>query len=247
MIRPVQISVDSTDDAIASRLVKQQEHFKKASGSVQNLIGAGIIPRIKCVLTGQNADATEGLVRYFSKMGVREFHFAQYSRSRFRHEDALFLSYEQKVRLKETADSLHHEFPELDITIQQVTSMEGARNMSWDEWNGRARCSGGRSHLYIQPNGEVTLCEQVPHSSQFVIGNVFKEGVMGVWNGKQLTDFIYPNRSKFTGTVCFACHDFDKCHQEKGYCFRDAISSYGTIYEAQPECPLQQKTPIREI
>jgi len=247
LIRPVQISIDSTNDEIASYLVKQEGYFWQSVQSVKNLVKEGVIPRIKCVLTALNANEIDGIVRCFSDLGVKEFSFAQYSRSQFHHKDKLFLSYDQKMHISETASRVKADFPNLRINIQENTYVGGPRNLSWEGWDNRAVCSGGRSNFVVQPNGDVILCEQAPHNDDFVVGNVFKEGVLGVWNSDKLHDFLYPDRSKFQGTACYDCSEYDKCHQEKGYCYRDVLSSYGTIYDAQPECPRQSKIPVREI
>lgn len=247
LYRPIQISIDSIDECTASALVRRDNYFSRASQTVKNLLDAGLSPRIKGVLTSVNAGAPEELVRYFADLGVTDFQFAQYGRSKYRHDDSLFLSYEQKLRLSEMAEVLASQFPNLKISIQQNTSMGGERNMTWDRWHSRAICSGGRSNLRIQPNGDVTLCDQMPHKEQFVMGNIFEEGVMGVWRSPKVEDFLYPPREKFSGTACFDCAEFDDCHRTKGYCYRDAHSSYGTIYEAQPECPRQKRFPLREV
>ena len=101
--------------------------------------------------------------------------------------------------------------------------------------------------MIVKPNGDVTLCEQMPNSPSFVVGNIFEEGIVGVWRSQRVLDFIYPPREAFAGTVCFDCLEFDECHDTKGYCFRDALYSYGTMYDAQPECPRQSKIPPRYV
>jgi radical SAM protein with 4Fe4S-binding SPASM domain len=247
LTRPIQVSVDSADAGVASALVGHPWHLERATQTVENLVRAGSNPIIKGVLTSRNADAPEGLVRHFADLGVTEFQFAQYGRSYYRHDDALFLSLEQKLRLREIAERLKTRFPELSITIQDNTSVGGAKNLAWDLWYARSTCSGGRSKVWVKPNGDVTLCDQVPHNDSFTVGNVFSEGVLGVWRSQKLLDFLYPPREKFAGTVCFDCPEFDECHQTQGYCYRNALFLYGTIYEAAPECPRQHKIPLRDI
>jgi radical SAM protein with 4Fe4S-binding SPASM domain len=179
-------------------------------------------------------------------MGVEHFQFVQYSRSHYRHDDSLFLSKKHKEFVFNFSLSIRQKYPGITINIQKDLSTGGRRNLSWMDWKNRSVCSGGRSNMIIHPNGDVTLCEQVPHNKKFVVGNVFKEGVLGVWNSQSVLDFIYPVHEVFKGTVCYDCPEFDECHGNKGYCYSDVLSSYGTIYDAQPECPLQTKMPIRE-
>jgi MoaA/NifB/PqqE/SkfB family radical SAM enzyme len=245
LTRPIQVSVDSADAGVASALVGHPRHLEQATQTVENLVRAGSIPIVKGVLTSRNADAPEGLVRHFADLGVTEFQFVQYHRSHYCHDDALFLSLEQKLRLREIAERLKTQFPELSITVEDSLSMGDGRNQTWEEWHARSGCSSGRSKMLMKPNGDVTLCEQSPHSAPFVVGNVFDEGVLGVWHSRQVLDFIYPPREKFVGTACFDCPEFDECHQTKGTCFIETFYSYKTIYDAQPDCPRQYKPPIR--
>jgi MoaA/NifB/PqqE/SkfB family radical SAM enzyme len=99
LYRPIQISIDSVDKFTASTLVGRENYFSHASQTIKNLLDAGLSPRIKSVLTSANSGAPEELVRYFADLGVTDFQFAQYGRSKYRHDDSLFLSLEQKQRL----------------------------------------------------------------------------------------------------------------------------------------------------
>ncbi|GLI14362.1 radical SAM/SPASM domain-containing protein [Methanosarcina thermophila MST-A1] len=247
LFRYVQLSIDSVDASTAGYMVKKKDHYEKTIQSVKNLVKVGICPKIKCVLTPLNYLEMPDIIDEFSGIGVRDFQFVQYSRSKYRHNDDLFLSFEQKEFISNFAESINQNYPLLNISVEKNLTTGGKRNLSPEKWKDRAVCSGGRSNLIIQPNGDVTLCEQIPHREEFIVGNVFDEGVMSVWNSKRLIDFIYPPRKKFKNSVCYECLEFDACHRIKGYCYRDSFSSYGTIYDAQPECPFQTKMPVREI
>lgn len=245
LIRPVQVSVDSADQKQAAMMVRSPGHLQKASKTVSNLLKAGISPRIKAVLTSMNAHAAEGMVRHFSALGATKFHFVQYHRSQFRHNDDLFLSLDQKLRIRETAERLRSWYPDIELHFQDDVTTGGPKNVNWEEWRSRPICSSGRSKMLVKPDGDVILCEQSPHDELFIVGNIFEEGVLGVWNSPRTLDFIFPSREKFKGTVCYDCNEFDDCNGFRGYCFRDAYCSYGTSYDAQPECPRQKKVPIR--
>lgn len=247
LIRHVQLSIDSVDASTAGYMVKRKDHYEKTIQSVKNLVNEGIFPKIKCVLTPLNYLEIPSIINEFSNLGVQDFQFVQYSRSRYRHNDNLFLSIKHKEFICNFAESVHQNYPNLNINIETKLYMGGSRNFSLNKWINRRVCSGGRSNMIIQPNGDVTLCEQIPHEEEFIVGNVFDEGIMGVWNSKKIIEFIYPPREKFKNSVCYECLEFEDCHRIKGYCIRDTLSSYGTIYDAQPECPCQTKMPIREI
>jgi radical SAM protein with 4Fe4S-binding SPASM domain len=247
--RRVQISVDSADDDVASFLVRHPHYFQQTTETVKNLLRAGISPRIKCVLTSYNADAPERLVSHFAEMGVRDFEFVDYTKSYYHHDDDLFLSQKQKVSLHETANRLKSN-PTLNTTFQDVIAEDTSPKTAREQWDSRNICTGGRTNILIQPNGDVTLCDEIPHADPFVVGNVFDQGIMNVWKSQALLDFVYPEREKFAGTVCFDCPEFDECigqKGQKGYCFRNALFYFGSIYDAPPDCPRQNKPAPRRL
>jgi radical SAM protein with 4Fe4S-binding SPASM domain len=244
-LRPVQVSLDSAESEQAAFLTRQKNYLQHAETSVKNLIEAGARPRMKAVLTSYNADASLNIVRRFAPMGVDEFHFVQYCRGLYRHSDDIFSSLEQKKCLTDIERQIKDEFPDVFVSMQKDLTMAGPMNLTPDAWEKRAACSGGRTKMLVKPNGDVTLCEQTPGNGVFVVGNVFEQGVMGVWNSDAIRRFNEPPRELFKDTVCFNCPDFEKCHGKKGWCFRDSLICYGTIYEAPPDCPWQNKIPPR--
>ncbi len=247
--RHIQISVDSADDDTASFLVRHPHYFQQTTETVKNLIQAGISPRIKCVLTAYNADAPEGIVNHFADLGVAHFDFVYYTKSYYHHDDALFLTWEQKLRLHDIAERLKSD-SSLNIMFQDVIGAGTSSMTARELWDSRNICTGGRTNMIVQPNGDATLCDRVPHADPFIVGNVFNEGILQVWKSQKLLNFMYPQKEKFSGTVCFDCPEFDECigqKGEKGYCFRDTLFYFGSPYDAPPECPRQNKIPPRII
>lgn len=246
-MRPMQLSLDSTDDRLASFLTRRTNYFSKAEESLKNLIEAGISPRVKAVLTSYNADAPLQMVKRLAPMGINEFHFVQYSRGFYRHNDKLFLTLEQKKNLIEIEKQIKEEFPDIFVFMQKDLTTGGPRNLPPEVWAKRPVCSGGRTKMLVKPDGAVTLCEQTPNEPVFIVGNVFEDGVMGVWNSETIRRFNHPTRDLFKNSVCYDCSDFENCMYVKGWCFRDALACYSTIYEAPPDCPRQTKMPPRAI
>ncbi len=245
--RGVQVSIDSTSNRLASWLTGVNNYLDRARSTTANLIAAGINPRIKCVLTPYNWEEPEQIVELFSSMGVRRFQFVQYGRSIYRHTDDLFLSREQKLRLSESMPLLASRYADLEIVFQDETGEVKSATQIQAAWRQRPICTGGRSALYVQPNGDVTLCEQLPHTPEHIVGNLLRQSLPGIWNGPALDSFIHPDRSNFEGTVCSDCFDFDECHRGRGYCYRDSLTAFGRVYDAPPTCPRQEKIPLRLV
>ena len=186
--RLVQVSLDSTDDETASLLTGRPGYLPIATRTVRALLDAGIVPGVKCVLTGHNADAAPGIVRRFSELGVVSFTFVLYGRSYYRHSDDLFYPPAAKAKIRDTMSAMREQFPDCRFLWQGLDPPKP----TWKMWRARNMCSGGRIGMVIQPNGDVTLCDQVPHVPANVVGNVFRQGVVGVWQSKRVDDFLFP-------------------------------------------------------
>jgi radical SAM protein with 4Fe4S-binding SPASM domain len=245
--RTLQLSVDSADSRIASYLVRSPRYLERTVESVKNLVRIGIAPKIKCVLASFNCFEPRKMVKLFSDLGVTDFQFVQYGRSYYRHNDELFLSLQDKTRLAREFQELRKEFPGLNLMYQNNSTVQTQSDTTWEDWHNRAACSGGRVSMQVKTNGDVTLCDQIPHIPEHVVGNVFEQGILGVWQSQELIDFLHPPRSRFKQTVCYDCPEFEACHNGKGYCFRDSLFIYGSLFDAPPNCPLQRKSYLRQI
>lgn len=234
----VQISVDSFDPYVADLLTGSQNYVEKAKASIRNLRGAGLQVRTNTVVTSLNISGVENLIRELHHLGVSRAQITNYYRSHYRHNDDLFLSNEQIDNLNKLVMQLKDElkWPGLACNANSRDfSLTGSN--SEKAWKGRASCSGGFSSCVILPNGDVVLCEKVPHDHRFVVGNVAHQSLLDVWNSKEMMDFIVPEQHLFAGTACVDCNEFNCCHRLYGRCFRDAYFNYGRIYAPSPNCP----------
>jgi len=245
--RGVQVSVDSANNQLASWLTGVNNYLDRARSTTANLIAAGLNPRIKCVLTPYNWEEAGQIVELFSSLGARRFQFVQYGRSIYRHSDDLFLTREQKLRLSESLPRLAAKRGDLEIVFQDETGEVRTGEQIKAAWEQRPICTGGRAALYVLPNGDVSLCEQLPHAPEHVVGNLLRESLLEIWNGAALDKFIHPDRSKFEGTACRACPEFEPCHWGRGSCYRASLTAFGSVYDAPPGCPRQEKIPLRLI
>lgn len=234
----IQISIDSIDPDVAARMTRVGDYADRAKTSIANLRAAGLPVRTNTVITPLNVSGVEDLIRELHRLGVGRANITNYSRSHYRHDDGLFLDQEQIDALQATVDRLRREleWPELKCNAG-IRDFMRAESRSEDAWKTRAGCSGGFSGCVILPNGDVALCEQVPHDERFVVGNVARRSLLEVWNSKELLDFIVPDRARFSGFACADCDEFDSCHRVHGRCFRDAFFNYGRIYAPSPNCP----------
>jgi radical SAM protein with 4Fe4S-binding SPASM domain len=246
--RTVQLSIDAVDENVQRRLYGVSPIHQRTAKTFDNFLSVGIVPRIKAVITGLNVSEPKALVDYFYPRGARQFHFMRYSRSFFRHVNELFLTDEQIKSFRRQYEQIHEQYPDVDCWQDILRSTETISAQTVDRktlWQNRAGCGGGWLSLGIAADGRAFLCEQMAMSDKFVVGDLSKQSIMEVWNSEKMIDFIYPPRSRFEGTICHSCDEFEPCMWEQGRCYRDAYFCYGTIYDAPPLCPYNTRPGLR--
>lgn len=240
--REFQVSIDSSDASVADYLAGRSGYFEQATRTVHNLKEAGIPVRVKAVLTPFNYQQMNEYVETFSALGVMNFMFSLYARSYYRHDDKLFMSDEMKAEIANLLNTIAQKHPEFKFEgdgtrFPSSTPSSGDTQEKHKLWGTRSGCSAGRTTLGIAPDGSAVLCEQMPLSKPYFVGNLTKQSILEVWNSHELLDFIYPPRDNFIGTPCYDCTDFSDCVYNIGYCFRDAYFAYGKLHHPPPRCP----------
>ena len=235
----IQISIDAVLDDTLFKLVGVEGYRDRAFESIKNLLNFGLKVRVNCVATQNNYKEIPELIMELHKIGVAHVAVAGYGRSHYRHRDELFLSNDQMNWLNEEVSKIKAEFDWKNLRCNLGT--RDFRSVSKDnraiEWKNRARCSGGRSCITITPSGKVTLCEQIPQSDEYIVGDLKYQSISEVWNSDKMKSMIFPSRESFKGTACQNCNEFDECKNIYGFCFRDALFTFGTIFAPPPACP----------
>ena len=235
----IQLSIDSTIPEIADTLTGVTGYLDRADANVKLCLEREVRLRVKTVLTAINHDAIIPILKKYFDLGVRFFQFVQCGYSHFRDTSKLLLSDSQKREIIAISESLNHEeFPGAEIVIQAEEGT-GTTPDTPEAWANRSRCSGGYSSMTVCPDGNVILCEQMPTTKEYVVGNVLNNNLMDVWNSDRLKKWVQPPIEAFRGTPCFACEEFKDCVHSAGWCYRDALFAYGRMHTAPPRCPKQ--------
>ncbi|MFC2101201.1 radical SAM protein, partial [Bacteroidota bacterium] len=247
--RNVQLSIDAIDDDILSFMTKNINFKSEIIETYKNFYKRGIIPKIKAVLTPYNIKQIPKIVDFFYDIGARKFEFVKYMRSFYRHNDNLFLSNDHIKIIDNHINNIIIKYPEIeihcDIRTKQLYFPDIDPNNKLELWKNRSGCSGGWTTLGIAADGSAFLCEQAPLIEDFIVGNLKENSIKEIWDSDRLKKFIFTDKNKFSGTVCYECHEFEECHWSIGYCYRDSYFSYGTKYDAPPMCPMQSKPGLR--
>jgi radical SAM protein with 4Fe4S-binding SPASM domain len=217
-----------------------ESFFEQAVATIRNLVAAGLLVRVNIVVTKRNVKQVPDLVRLLFDLGVSMVRSSPMGRSFYvQGTEQLFLDQEE-------AEWLRSEIKNLKV-YGDVSFGEAIDDsfLSLDEktkrFAGRAMCTAGRWGLVMHSDGKVTLCDEMPSSPEFVVGDLTHQTISEVWESSQIDQLIYPEQMLFEGTVCDSCEDFEACHHEQGRCFRDALKAYGRFHAPAPSCP---KAPI---
>lgn len=118
---------------------------------------------------------------------------------------------------------------DLDIVFSTLTTNESGNHYSI--------CSGGVTSLFVRPDGYVTLCEPCQFFDELVVGNIEKESLSKIWNGKKLHNLRFPQKEKLS-TECFNCSNTSLCI-ENGFCPPENLRNGRHIYAPEERCLLK--------
>lgn len=105
----------------------------------------------------------------------------------------------------------------------------------------RVLCTANYSHLFILPDGKVTICEQLYWNPTFIVGDVLESSLADIWISDK-TRYLYnlPQEDISDDSSCKTCKDYTICRQQSGgVCWKEVIAAYGTDKwdYPDPSCP----------
>lgn len=107
----------------------------------------------------------------------------------------------------------------------------------------RSFCSGLFSSLYILPDGQVTICEQLYWNKDFIVGNILRNSLIEIWNSDKAKRIYFIKQSDIpTDSLCHSCDQYDQCRSVRQVCYREIIRKYGAEKWYYPDinCPYTQ-------
>lgn len=141
---------------------------------------------------------------------------------------------------KETAISIH--LPANAITEIASDDSTGI-NRQINHFFSRSFCSGLYSSIYILPDGQVTMCEQLYWNKNFIVGNVLTDSIAEVWNSERAKSIYYIKQEDIPAdSLCHYCEKFDACRSVRQVCYREIIRKYGADkwYYPDTSCPYKK-------
>jgi MoaA/NifB/PqqE/SkfB family radical SAM enzyme len=245
-IRRMQISMDAPVPYLADMLTGSHGFFAEVTASIRNLTAAGIIVRVNSVITHFNVRQVPRLIDLLFGLGISTISLTCFARSLYLSEeenadlfpDANDRQWLEGMYARRSAEERHR------VHLQTPKdSSEYSVEEKYIRFPERPVCSAGRWGLIVRSDGKVTLCDELPPTESELVGDLSHQSLMEVWRSQRLDELVSPSRKKFVGTVCYDCEDFDRCHQDRGRCVRDALKAYGQFYAPVPDCPRAPTAP----
>ncbi len=124
-------------------------------------------------------------------------------------------------------------------TVQEEVSETELKNKI-ERFFTRSFCSGLFSSLYILPDGNVTICEQLYWNKDFIVGNVLYQSIEEIWNSEKAKSIFFIKQEDIPeDSLCHSCQYFNECRSLRQICYREVIRKNGESkwYYPDPKCP----------
>jgi radical SAM protein with 4Fe4S-binding SPASM domain len=113
-----------------------------------------------------------------------------------------------------------------------------------------AECSANRSHIFILPDGKVTLCEQLYWKPHFIMGDLSQQTIKEVWHSERAMWFANLDKQQLQdGNPCKTCAIFDACYRNMNRCWAEVVKAYGDEYwdYPDPRCELAPPHKVNKL
>jgi len=258
-IQRIQISIDAWNAATLGKVIGVKEnYFNQIKKSLQLLEKYDIKVSVKSVITKFNQDLKEietlliNLVKYSN---IVKISIAPGEYSLYKYSENGFSSYRTSIEDWNKVSTFVSEFAAnyaIPISTQGLLTKDTFFNSVEKkamEFGKRSLCTGNITSLYILPDGQVTICEELYWSPKFIVGDVTKQSIMEIWNSEKAKGVYKLSQDDFRPqSACKYCPDFSICRSTLGVCWKYIYMAYGTDHWdlPDPRCPLAPM-PVHEF
>lgn len=255
-LKKIQISFDSdSPEQLQTMLNVPQSYHSKMLDTFKFLEEVGIKVDVKSVITRYNSE-----VKDIEKLIARLKQYSNISHLSIAPAEAslykTFDNYKADAKKLDKIDLYIRLFhgrisPTMECGIQGYTSdqfIKSSIEEKKERLSTRAMCSGNFSSIFILPDGQVGICEQLYWHPFFIIGDVTNSSITEVWNSQKAKDlYVFPQSDFPKESPCRDCDIFAFCRYQKGVCWRNIFFAYGMdkIFNPDPDCPYAFKPTLK--
>ena len=258
-IQRIQVSIDAWNGVTLSKVLGVKEsYFDKIKETLRLLELYDIKVLIKSVITKHNDELNEietlltNLVKFSNIVSIS---VAPGESSLYKQGETGFLNYritkEKWNKISEWVSTFAANFA-IKISAQGVLSKDSLFSPVEEKakvFGKRSLCSANTISLYILPDGQVTICEELYWSPKFIIGDVTKQSIMEIWDSEKAKGLYKLSQNDFRPqSACKYCPDFSFCRSTLGVCWKYIYLAYGKEHWdlPDPRCPLAPP-PVNEF
>lgn len=253
-INDIQISLDTVDNKIAQIINKVEidNYIEKMLKTLKLLDINDINCAINVVLVKENGSVESvkkllDSVNSFSNIERVTLNPAERSQYWDSKNYDLYKNTLSEIQLLEKFIDENKKMYNFELVLAGYTKKDEYVNKSSilkTNFDNRASCSANKEQFCILSDGQVTICEELYWTPQFIIGDINKQSIKEVWQSEKALKLEELSRSDFRDeSICKICHEFENCRLGKGVCWSDVISAYGleNFDYPSPTCPYSPK------
>ncbi|MGC2062261.1 MAG: radical SAM protein [Thermodesulfovibrionales bacterium] len=187
------ISLEGSTPGTHERLTRSR-NFLTAIDSLQWLLGAGLDPLVKTVVSADTAGDIQPIIDLVRQLGVRRYfliHMDHFSHDTSFREKALGYQEYMQMTDKVIADNS-------DMEIGRVT----ASCFNGTAASMKVRCAGGTKKIAVMPDGSVLPCNLFQGFPEFRLGNIFSDALQFIMSQQQLDYFRTFDNNPCTVSDC---------------------------------------------
>ena len=250
----LQVSIDSLiEEHLISSLGVASGYVDRMVHSLRLLEQYNIPVMVHSVLTKYNA-GTEDMRSIFNVIknlsNLIDWHIVKGDESLYPKDDYRNIEIEPDdlnriidyLEILKSEETVKIHIPERPIVISQGHSEINQQHVA--QFFQRSFCSGLFSSLYILPDGNVTMCEQLYWNKDFIVGNIIKDTLAEVWNSEKAKSIFFIKQEDIpSDSLCHSCGQFEACRSTRQVCYREIIRKYGTDkwYYPDVNCPFAKR------
>lgn len=235
----IQVSLDAASDAIVNPLIDTKPGYVRAVLEGLRLLDeSGLNYQVATVLTTSNSHwkVLEALYEELCRLKrLQDWRLVPVNNS-------ISKPYEEFSSLKPSGRQLTDLFEKVEMHVKESSPFpvilgKDVLHKRYRQTTGGSRCFEGsecsalNSHLFVLPDGKVTICEQLYWNPRFLIGDVTSMTLKEIWNSKKARSLCSLRQTDLQPqSPCGRCALFEQCFGYRNRCWSDIIKAYG------PDC-----------
>lgn len=222
----INITLYGANDDTYERLCGVKGVFSKVDQAIRGLQEAGILVKLNCSLTPENAEDLEWIIAYGKErktiLAVSTYMFPPIRRDatkigineRFQPEDAA--KYQLQYFRRQHGEERYRQY--LQHILEGYTEPLGLEEGCIDPLDGKIRCRAGKASFWVTWDGWLTPCGMMPEPKADIKAQGFHEA----W--KMLTQLTAELR---LSGICDKCSDKEICHPCAAISYAETGTSTG--------------------